>query len=425
MRRVPILLCVLVGAMLLAPAAPAVAAPITGAPAPFLESGGFVVAGPFYTFTMAHGGLEALGQPITGELHDAELGVPVQYFTYARLERHLDGIRLTRLGSRAVAGRESEPAFQWRGPDTALEGGRRYVPESGHTLGGAFGWYHAQHGAVALLGHPISEEFAEPRPGGTPILVQYFERARLEYDPEVHTVRRAPLGAWLAAQLVPPALRAPAGTPQPLASATLTYRPRLGSSHNLELAAARLHGAVVEPGQQLSFLGAIGPISAAAGYRPGQAVVDGQIVEGEVGGGICSVATLLYRAAWVGGMPVVERRGHSRWLTAFADAPGLDAAVALPGPDLRIHNDTGARLFVAAVAGGGRATVTLWGLPDGRRVELAPPLLVTRGDTLTVTTARSVRGATEALQRHERVTTRYRLAGPSPVRITRVGRPGW
>jgi len=126
-----------------------------------------------------------------------------------------------------------------------------------------------------------------------------------------------------------------------------------------------------------------------------------------VGGGICSVATLLYRAAWAAGLPVLERQGHSRWLAAYSDMPGLDAAIAAPGPDLRARNDTGQRLYVAAQAAGGVATVTLWGHSDGRSVELRPPL-VREGELIEVVNSRLVRDAAGRMLRREQVTTRYR-----------------
>ncbi len=409
MGRASILLTsLLVAAALCLPRA-ASAAPALLAPAPVIEAGGFVVDGPFQAFVLSHGGLAAFGQPLSDELLDGELGVPVQYFAYARLERHGDELRLARLGSLRAAGRVDEAPFQWLPADTPLAPGQLYVPESGHTLGGAFAWHHARSGGVALLGHPISEEFQEPQPDGTTLLVQYFERGLLSFHPTPAggVVEQAPLGAWLAEQRLTQAERTPGLPLAPLASATLHYTPGTAWGANIELAAANLSGEIVEPGARLSFLVAVGEISAAAGYLPGPAVVGGEVVSNEVGGGICSVATLLYRAAWAAGLPVLERQGHSRWLAAYSDMPGLDAAIAAPGPDLRVRNDTGQRLYVAAQAADGVATVTLWGHSDGRSVELRPPL-VREGELIEVVNSRSVRDAAGRMLRREQVTTRYR-----------------
>lgn len=391
----------------------AVPAPLLAAPAqpPAIDAGGFIVDGPFLTFVLAHGGLAAFGPPLTDAISDPESGLTVQYFDYARLELHGQQVLLSRLGSLRIAGREDEPPFRWLAPDAPIPAGSAYVAESGHSLGGAFAWYHALNGGVAVLGLPISEEFVERQPDGADLLVQYFERTRLSYHPEAGEVRRAPLGRWLAEAAVPAQQRTPGRPLVALARASLRYNPASGDGANIELAAARLHGAIIEPGAEISFLGAIGEVSAETGYVPGSGIVDGQVTDDLIGGGICTVSTLLFRAAWAAGLPIVERRGHRYLLRAYADVPGLDAAVYTPGQDFRARNDTGARLYVTAEAAGGRATVTLWGRGDGRVVELAPPERRGEGGR-EVANRRVVRVG--GAPRHERLITRYEAPPASP-----------
>jgi hypothetical protein len=368
-----------------------------------------VVYGPFFSFFRAHGGAAAFGVPLTDAYVEPASGLKVQLFTYARMELHGRTILLSRLGSVYAGERSADPAFGWRTAEATLPG-YRFFPESGHTLGGAFGWYHAQHGGVALLGYPISEEFYELQPDGSPVLVQYFERAVLRYEPVGGgMVQRLPLGVWAAAfapseqRTAPPQLR-------PLATEKIAYAAGTADGVNIELAAERINGSVVEPGAVLSFLHAIGEISTETGYRRGNAIVGGQIVASEVGGGICTIATLLYRAAWAGGLPIVERRAHRYALRAYADAPGYDAAVYAPGQDLRIANPTGAPIFVGVIAAHGTATLTLWGRGDGRAVELRPPQITNNG--LTVWRSRTIRLA-DGRQWREQVTTRYAPLPPS------------
>ena len=59
--------------------------------------------------------------------------------------------------------------------------GDRYFPETGHSLDPVFEPFFDGHGAVTILGHPITESFVDPYSG---FLVQYFENARLEYAPD-------------------------------------------------------------------------------------------------------------------------------------------------------------------------------------------------------------------------------------------------
>lgn len=408
------LILALVAAVLAAVApAPIARAETEGSQAlPVLQTGDYVVEEPFRSFILAHGGLEWSGPALSAEFYDTETRAYVQHFTYVRLERRGDTVELARLGSEYTADRQDEAPFLPLAPDLPHASERVFFGATGHTLGGAFAWYHSQHGGISLFGYPISEEFYEVQPDGSTLLVQYFERTRLSYHPEhagsEHEVQRAPLGAWLA----PGAAPAAAFAPQPLkllASASMRYRAGSSSGTNIELAATRLNGTVLAPGTELSFLRTLGGISAASGFRPGPGIVSGQVVETMVGGGVCVVATLLYRAAWEAGLPITERRGHSRWLTSFADRPGLDAAVADPALDLRIRNDTGAPLYLVVTARGGHATLRLWGRGDGRVVTLGAPQ-VRGSDPLTVINTRIVRAPNGALLRSERVLSVYRPA---------------
>jgi probable HAF family extracellular repeat protein len=60
----------------------------------------------------------------------------------------------------------------------------QYFAPTGKTVSGPFLAYWEQHGGLAINGYPISDPFVETLEDGTPHLVQYFERVRLEYHPE-------------------------------------------------------------------------------------------------------------------------------------------------------------------------------------------------------------------------------------------------
>jgi hypothetical protein len=55
-----------------------------------------------------------------------------------------------------------------------------YFPETGHTVRDPFVEYFKDRGAVAGFGYPITDDFVDP---GTGLLVQYFQKARLEWHP--------------------------------------------------------------------------------------------------------------------------------------------------------------------------------------------------------------------------------------------------
>lgn len=126
----------------------------------------------FLNYWLMHGGVPIYGYPISEEY--VEDGVTVQYFERSRMEYHPNSSRpwkveLTPVGRLATAGREM--------PRLQIEGGtnRTLFMETGYTLGGPFRDYWQSKGGVDIFGYPISEEFVE-----NSVLVQYFERARME-----------------------------------------------------------------------------------------------------------------------------------------------------------------------------------------------------------------------------------------------------
>lgn len=77
------------------------------------------------------------------------------------------------------------PASQWVvASDDAL-----YFPWTGHIVRGSFLAYFQAHGGVENFGYPITEEF--PWHG---LVVQYFEKVRMEYHPENPPRYRVQLG---------------------------------------------------------------------------------------------------------------------------------------------------------------------------------------------------------------------------------------
>ena len=71
-----------------------------------------------------------------------------------------------------------------------------YFTETGHYLGGEFlDYYNASPQASTLYGLPISEEFPQQFNSGVILYVQYFERARMEWHPELPEGQRVQLGA--------------------------------------------------------------------------------------------------------------------------------------------------------------------------------------------------------------------------------------
>ena len=56
----------------------------------------------------------------------------------------------------------------------------RHFDETGHTVRGRFLKFFDKYGGLIIFGYPITEEFLDPKSG---LIVQYFQRARFEWNP--------------------------------------------------------------------------------------------------------------------------------------------------------------------------------------------------------------------------------------------------
>ncbi len=147
-----------------------------------------------------------------------------------------------------------------------------------------------------------------------------------------------------------------------------------GRIHNVALAASRINGILIKPGEEFSFNAAIGDISAATGYQSAYIIKDGRTVLGD-GGGVCQVSSTLFRAALNAGIPIIERHAHAYRVHYYEDGgfkPGLDATVFSPTVDLRIKNDTPAHILIQTKTDTKNLTLTfeLYGTRDGRQAEI-------------------------------------------------------
>ncbi|MFA6457949.1 MAG: VanW family protein [Patescibacteria group bacterium] len=150
--------------------------------------------------------------------------------------------------------------------------------------------------------------------------------------------------------------------------------------HNIRVAAGRLNGKIIEPGAEFSFVGALGPVTLANGYRQELVIKEGDIIP-EVGGGVCQVSTTFFRTALSAGVPITDQKPHSMKVSYY-DPPGLDATIYPGSADLKFLNDTGAPILIQTAIDGTSLRVNFFGTSDGRAVKLAGPFYP-NGDPVT------------------------------------------
>ena len=154
-----------------------------------------------------------------------------------------------------------------------------------------------------------------------------------------------------------------------------------GNGVNIERPAELLSGQVVAPGEQFSFLNAVGPIDEANGYVKGGVIAGGVTNrQGAMGGGICSASTTVFNAAARGGYQIDERHAHYYYVDRYPK--GLDATVYSNGTrlwDMRFTNDTQYPVVIRSTISGTsikRAIkVEMWSLPNGRVVKWSTPAI--------------------------------------------------
>jgi len=144
---------------------------------------------------------------------------------------------------------------------------------------------------------------------------------------------------------------------------------------NIDVAASKIDGLVLSPGELVSFNAIVGDRSEDSGFLKSWEIYKGEMVEG-VGGGTCQVASTLHAAAFFGGLQILERLPHSR-PSAYITM-GLDATVVYPSVDLKLKNPFDFPVVVHAKVEGNKLTMQLLGPKKPARVQLERELLKTK-----------------------------------------------
>lgn len=142
---------------------------------------------------------------------------------------------------------------------------------------------------------------------------------------------------------------------------------QIARSSNIALAAKRIDGTVLMPGQTFSFNDHLGRRTTANGFKVAGVYVSGRH-DFDVGGGICQVSTTLYGAALRTRLQVDTRFPHS--LPVPYVPLGQDAAVSFPNPDFKLTNSFDFPIALAATPGKGSLTFRVLGhKPIGQTIK--------------------------------------------------------
>ncbi|MFZ4828630.1 MAG: VanW family protein [Phototrophicaceae bacterium] len=148
---------------------------------------------------------------------------------------------------------------------------------------------------------------------------------------------------------------------------------------NIEVGTALFDGVIIAPQEVFSFNAILGELSYEQGFAEGAIIFGGRTVKG-IGGGICQVSTTIFRTAFYGGFPIVERYSHGYRVYYYELGnwgPGLDAAIFTPSADFKFQNDTDYHILLEAemLPEQDALTFRFYSTNPGRQVEVSQPIV--------------------------------------------------
>ena len=136
---------------------------------------------------------------------------------------------------------------------------------------------------------------------------------------------------------------------------------------NLILAAKKINGTVLMPGETFSYNKVVGARTIQAGYKEAPIYVSGKVEDG-IGGGICQITTTLYNAVVYANLDIVERSNH-QFVPSYA-GPSRDATVVYGAIDFKFKNNRDYPIKIACSVSGGIANFKIWGLKSDNDYEV-------------------------------------------------------
>ena len=154
-------------------------------------------------------------------------------------------------------------------------------------------------------------------------------------------------------------------------------------AQNIAVVSRLLASIQIEPGVVFSLDRAIGPITEERGFTEGRVIAGGRVTS-DIGGGLCAVSTLLFRAALLAGFPFIRWSPHILRLPFYEQAgwpAGIDATYFQPNDpsqklvDLRFQNDSPWPCLIQLTARRKLITAEIYGGAIDYDVEIDGPVV--------------------------------------------------
>ena len=136
---------------------------------------------------------------------------------------------------------------------------------------------------------------------------------------------------------------------------------------NLKIAASKIDGTVLLPGETFSYNTVVGKRTIAAGYKEAGIYANGQETTG-LAGGICQISTTLFNAALYANMDIIEVHNH-QFVPQYSSA-GRDATVVYGNKDLQFKNTRNYAIKIDSSVSGGVASFRIFGLKEENEYDI-------------------------------------------------------
>ena len=136
---------------------------------------------------------------------------------------------------------------------------------------------------------------------------------------------------------------------------------------NIQNIANAVDLALVLPGETFSINDHVGQRTREKGYVEAGAIIAGEIVNDNVGGGTSQFATTLYNAVFWGGYEDVEHRPHSYYFSRYPE--GIEATMGWRSPDVVFRNNTDSAVLIDTRYTNSSITVRFFGDNHGRTLK--------------------------------------------------------
>lgn len=128
---------------------------------------------------------------------------------------------------------------------------------------------------------------------------------------------------------------------------------------NLMLAANKINGTVLMPGETFSYNRVVGERTISAGYKEAPIYVEGRVEDG-LGGGICQITSTLYNAVVYANLEITQRTNH-QFVPSYVSA-SRDATVVYGSLDFQFKNNRNYPIKLICSVSSGVANFQIFGM---------------------------------------------------------------